>query len=105
MVTRARRLQRWTRGQSLVSWDEGQRGGAWAGVAASVLGPRSQACVDEVPPWTHCEGAVVAEEALGTSLALPVGDTQLWVCDETRSGEPRWPARRRREREGGLVRG
>lgn len=48
---------------------EGRRLG-WGG--ASVLGPRSQACVDEVPPRTHCEGAVTAEEALGTSLALPV---------------------------------
>ena len=31
----------------------------------------------------------MAEEALGASLALPVEDTQLWVCDEIRSREVR----------------
>lgn len=50
----------------------------------------------------------MAEETLGACLALPVRDTQLWVCDETRPWGAQvacTEAEAAKEREGTLVSG
>lgn len=55
--------------------DRKGRGLGWG--AGSVCGPLSQACLDEVPPWTRCEGVAMVEDALGTSGSPSGGHTAL----------------------------